>query len=174
MMRNQFILAWLALTSCAWAQTGDHPDKSIYHGSLDQRVDTIASIQPGLGTVMREIGYRFANAYWAANGGNWGLAQYQLKALREAEDVAKLTRPQQAQMLNTFEESFSEPMVKAIESKDLPLFNRRFSAAIDGCNACHTKLGFEFLRYQVPEASESGAFLDFSAKTEPKSDKQAQ
>ena len=65
-------------------------------------------------------------------------------------------------------------MAQAIENKDLELFNQRFSLAIAGCNACHTKLGFEFLRYQIPQASESGAFLDFTAKTEPKPEKTKQ
>lgn len=174
MNRKLVVLACLTAFPWAWTQAGDGLGKSIYQGPLEQRVDAIASIQPGLGTVMREIGYRFSNAYWAANARNWGLAEYQLNVLREAEEVAVLTRPQQAMMLDNFEQRYSKPMAQAIQNKDISRFNCRFSLAIEGCNACHTTLGFGFLRYQVPEASGSGAFLDFTAKTEPKSDKSKQ
>ena len=170
MVRRQFILLFLAIWPWASAQAGDAA-KSIYQGPLERRIDAIASIQPGLGTVMREIAYRFSNAYWAANGGNWGLAQYQLTSLREAEAAVELTRPQHAQMLAAFERSYSEPLAGSIANKDLEQFNRRFSSAIDGCNSCHEKTGYGFLRYQVPAAGESGAFLDFAAKSEPNAGK---
>jgi hypothetical protein len=170
-MQRQFLL--LALSLClgtgAQAETG----KNIREGSLENRVDSLASIQPGLGVVMHEMGYRFADLYWAANGGNWGLAQYQLKELLEAQEVAEVTRPQRAPMLKAFEESYLVPLAKTIEKKDISQFRRSFSSALNGCNACHTALGYAFIRYHVPKQS-THEVLDFSLKTEPKYEESAE
>jgi hypothetical protein len=157
----------LALGFAVSAEAADDAARNIYEGTLESRVSALASIQPGLGVVMHEMGYRFANAYWAANGGNWGLAQYQLKESLEAQEVAEMTRPQRAPTLKVFESSYLEPLAKAIENKDIIRFNRSFSAAVKGCNACHTALGYGFIRYHVPKQSKQ-ELLDFAAKTEPK------
>ncbi|MCY0853562.1 hypothetical protein [Cupriavidus sp. D39] len=87
MLRGLFILLCLGLGTWSAAQTKAEPEKSIEQGPIENRVKTLASIQPGLGTVMHEMAYRLTNIYWAANGGNWGLAQYQLKELLEAQEV---------------------------------------------------------------------------------------
>ena len=39
-------------------------------GSPDEKLKTLADIQPGLGTVMIEYANRFTNAYYAAKDGN--------------------------------------------------------------------------------------------------------
>lgn len=166
MIRRLPALVCLLLAFGVSAQAAD-TEKSIQRGSVESRLDALASIQPGLGVVMHEIGYRLADAYWAANGGNWGLAQYELKELLEAQEVAEVTRPQRAPMLKAFESSYLVPLGKAIEKKDIAHFKRAFSATVDGCNACHTALGYGFIRYHVPEQTKHGV-LDFNLKTEPK------
>ena len=166
MIRRLVIFVCLVLGAGTGAQAGDDAEKSIHQGALESRVNALASIQPGLGGVMHEMGYRFASAYWAANGGNWGLAQYQLKELLEAQEVAEITRPQRAPMLKANERSYLMPLSEAIEKKDISQFNHRFSAAINGCNACHTALGYGFIRYHVPKQPKQ-ELLDFTLKTEP-------
>lgn len=146
------------------AQSAESP--SLEQGSVENRLKTLASIQPGLGVIMREIGARFAATYWAANGGNWALAQYQIKEMLEAQEVAELTRPQRAPMLKANEENFLVPLAKAIESKDLKLFKRRFEEAKNGCMGCHTALGFGYIQFKLPKQS-GHELLDFSLKTDP-------
>lgn len=51
------------------------------HGEMT--LDELASIQPGLGTVMLEYSRRYWIIYYACKGGNWDLALYELKELRE-------------------------------------------------------------------------------------------
>lgn len=169
MIRRLFMLVCLTLGPGAAAQAWDDAEKSIHQGALESRVNALASIQSGLGVVMHEMGYRFANTYWAANGGNWGLAQYQLKELIEAQEVGEITRPQRAQMLKAYEHSYLGPLSEAIGKKDISQFNRRFTEAMNGCNACHTALGYEFIRYHVPKQPKQ-ELLDFTVKTEPKYD----
>lgn len=171
MMQRRFVL--LALLLGLGLAHAAETETNIHQGSLESRVNSLAAIQPGLGVVMHEIGYRFANIYWAANGGNWGLAQYQLKELLEAQEVAEVTRPKRAPMLKAFETGHLVPVAKAIEKKDISQFRRSFSAAVDGCNACHTALGYSFIRYRVPKQS-NHEVLDFAVKTEPKYEESAE
>jgi len=147
--------------------TNIYADKSIYKGSVEDRVEALSSIQPGLGVVMHEIGYRMSAMYRAANGGNWGLAQYELKELLEAQEVAELTRPKRAPMLKGFEDGNLDPLGKAISKKDINLFNKRFTAAVNSCNACHTALGYGFIKYKVSGQPKHDV-LDYNLKTEPK------
>jgi hypothetical protein len=167
MARRSLMLVCLTFGIAAGAQAEGNQEKSIYQGAMENRVNAIASIQPGLGVVMHEMGYRLTSAYWAANGGNWGLAQYELKELLEAQEVAEITRPQRASMLKAFEDGYLAPLGKTIEKKDISQFNLRFSETVNGCNACHTALGYGFIRYHLPKQS-TQEFLSFTVKTEPK------
>ena len=116
---------------------------------------------------MHEMAYRLTNIYWAANGGNWGLAQYQLKELLEAQEVGEITRPQHAPMLKANEQTYLAPLAQAIEKQDINQFNHRLSAAVTGCNTCHAALGYGFIRFKVSKLPKE-EFLDFSLKTDPK------
>lgn len=167
MLRKRMVLIGLFLAPFLVAHASDEVAKSITEGSVESRVDVLSSIQPGLGVVMHEFGYRFANIYWAANGGNWGLAQYQLKELRESQEVAEITRPQRAGMLKAFESTYLLPLGQAILNKNTKTFNEKFSETEIACNACHTALGYGFIKFKVPKTSEE-AFLDFTLKTDPK------
>ena len=166
MLRKMLLLALLILCSWALAQAEvvETPggDKSLL--SLP---DAIPVPHSRLSNIMRENGYRLANTYWAVNGGNWGLAQYQLQALHEAMADAKQISPQSKQMLDTFEQSYREPLSIAIQNENVSQFNRQFALMVDGCNACHVAVGRGFIRYQLPEASGSGALLDFSVPSKP-------
>lgn len=162
-MHFRIIIGLLSLIAGAHAQQR----YGLYSGSLESRVEALASVQPGLGVIMHEFGYRFSSMYWAANGGNRGLAQHELKELVEAQEVAEMTRPKRAEMLKSFEKQHLVALEQSIESKDIGRFNRRFSEAVRGCNACHTSTGNDFIRYRVPQKP-AQELLDFNAKTEPK------
>ncbi len=151
------------LAAGTWAAEAE---TSIHEGSLENRVNALAAIQPGLGVVMHELGWRFANVYWAANGGNWRLAQYQLYELREASEVGEVTRPGRAGMLEAFERTHLLPLAGHLERKDLEAFNQTFTATVKACNACHTALGYGFIQYRVPPQPNQPV-LDFTLKSEP-------
>lgn len=160
----------LVFVSASSSLAHDSPESRVETGELTEMANTNAVLPQHIGVVMREIADRFSTSYWAANGGNWGLAQYQLMGLKEALDVAKAKRPALAPVLTSFEQTYNAPLLKAVNQTNLSEFNRRFSFAIKGCNECHSKLGRGFLRYQVPQPGESGTFLDFGAKTQPRRD----
>lgn len=136
----------------ALGAAGVHAASDWLQGSTDERLGTLARIQPGLGTVMIEYGARYTNLLYAGRGGNWELAAYQLKEMREIQEVGETTRPARAQALRTFEASFLEPLEAAVRAKDRASFERAFTAGIGGCNECHVAEGFAYIRYELPTA----------------------
>ncbi len=120
------------------------------HGELT--IDQIASMQPGLGRLMPEISERYWILYYAAKGGNWDLAAYQLKEAREIQEVGETTRPARAEALKSFEKNYLDPLDAAIKAKDFKKFNKAFKDGIQGCNTCHIGQGFPYIKYQLPNA----------------------
>ena len=104
---------------------------------------------------MLEYSFRFGTMYHAAKGGNWGLADYQLKEMREIQEVGETTKPPRKPPLTAFESGYLDPIGKAIEAKDLNKFETAFNAGLQGCNACHAAQGFAFIKYELPNASPS-------------------
>jgi hypothetical protein len=124
-------------------------------GSTDEKFDTLANLQPGLGTVMMEYSSRFTSMYYAAQGGNWELADYHLKEMTEIQEVGEATRPARAKALKKFEDGSLGPLGAAIKAKDFKQFETAFESARQECNNCHADQGFKFIRYELPKASPS-------------------
>ena len=128
----------------------------------DDKIKVLGDIQPGLGVIMQEIGRRFTAIFYAARSGNWDLANYELKELREAQEVAEITRPKRKDALISFEDSFlggeedaaEGTLQDAINKKNFLAFNKSFKSAVDGCNGCHQSNGFPFIKYKLPKSSE--------------------
>lgn len=129
-----------------------YADSDWLKGSADEKLKALADLQPGLGTVMIEYSGRYTNAYYAAKGGNWGLAGYHIKEAREIQEVGETTRPGRAAALKAFESAYLDPIDKAIEAKDFKKFEVAFKAGIQGCNGCHASNGFPYIKYELPKA----------------------
>ena len=164
--RHVFLGALTATALVSVVSLATEGAKDIFNGSVDQRVDALAAIQPGLGTVMIEYGNRFTDAYFAAQGGNWGLAQYQIKEMIEIQEVGEITRPKMADALKGFEEGYLAPLEEPIKNKDFIAFDALFKETLAGCNGCHAGTGYAFVKYVLPKAPVEN-YLDFSLKTEP-------
>ena len=140
----------------AWINNYGDPDFT------DDKIKVLGDIQPGLGVIMQEIGRRFTAIFYAARAGNWELANYELKELREAQEVAEITRPKRKDALISFEESFlgsdTDPtegtLQDTINKKNFIAFNKSFKSAVNGCNGCHQSTGFSFIKYRLPAKSE--------------------
>ena len=124
-------------------------------GSTDDKLKTLAELQPGLGTVRMEYSTRYTNMYYSAKGGNWDLAAYQMKEALEIQEVGETTRPARAAGLKAFETAYMTPLDAAIKAKDFGSFEKTFMAGIQGCNGCHAAQGFPFIKYGLPSAPAS-------------------
>ena len=136
------------------------------HGEMT--IDQLAGIQPGLAKLMRDVSERYTAAYHAAKGGNWDLARYQLKQLRGAFRTAKVTRPKHAKDLDEFDAAHVAPLMKAAEGKDWRAFEDAFWLGVESSDAYHEKLGYGYIRYQLPAAPPSDLYLGKPEDFDPK------
>jgi hypothetical protein len=130
------------------------------HGQI--KVQQIAEIQPGVGTVMIEYATRFNSLWFAVQKSNWEMAHYQILEMREIQKVGETTRPNRAVALKSFESGFLDPIDKAVLGKDSNAFTAVYDAAIAGCNGCHvTSSSSEFKTYKFVKITQPTA-PDFS------------
>lgn len=115
--------------------------------SLDQLVE----LQPGLGRLMPEVGRRYWVAYYAAQGGNWELAAYQLRQIVQLFRLGGTTRPKMAKHLESFRMSTLEPLAAAVEARDWPVFEAAYRDGIENANQLHRSTGHAEIRWRLPD-----------------------
>jgi len=118
------------------------------HGELT--LDQIAELQPGLGTLMRDISDRYWILYYAAKGGNWELAAYQLRGLRSLFRKGDMTRPKYKGMLDNYAGKVFDPLEKHILAKDLPSFEKTYMAGIELANKMHAASNHGEVVWKLP------------------------
>ncbi len=114
-------------------------------GDVQQQLNDIKGALPKFAIPMREVGDRFQNMYYAAQGGNWALAAYMSKYMNGAMNPAKLTKPAEYKTWQSFYTGAWQPVEKAIQAKDIKAFNKAYKDAVGGCNACHQSMGYGFI-----------------------------
>jgi hypothetical protein len=117
----------------------------------EMTVDQLAEIQPGMAPIMKMVGERYTLTYYAARGGNWKLAAYQLNQLRAAFRTAKVTRPKFAEDLTAFDKEYLQPIFKAIHDQNWAEFELAFKKGEGGSDLYHDKRGVSYIRYILPE-----------------------
>lgn len=118
------------------------------HGELS--LDQLAELQPGLGQLMPQISQRYWILYYAARGGNWALAHYQLRGIRGLMRIGETTRPKMAKFLRAFQEGHLGAIEKAIEARDWADFEKAYGEGIKGANSYHATTGHPEVVWQLP------------------------
>jgi hypothetical protein len=113
---------------------------------MQQQVDAIKGALPKFAIPMREVGDRFQNIAFAAEGGNWGLAAYMGKYMNGAMNPAKVTKPKEYSDWKNFYEGDFAKVTAAIASENLDTFKKEFNAVISSCNECHVGMGYGFIK----------------------------
>jgi hypothetical protein len=121
-------------------------------GTPEQKFATLEQLEEALGSVMMEYNYRMTTMYYAAKGGNWALADYELKEAKEIQEVGETTRPQFATSLKDFEKAYLDNKVApTLKEKNFGKFKKAFGEMVQGCNACHAQWGKPFIQYVLPK-----------------------
>jgi len=127
----------------------------------------VLDVLPKFAIPMREVGDRFQNMYFAAKGGNWGLAAYMSKYMNNAMNPAKVTKPDEYPLWSSFYTEKFAPVNKAIVAKDVAAFEKEYTAVIKECNACHTAMGYGFIKIVKQEVpSDQGVDYKVPSKAE--------
>lgn len=128
-------------------------------------LDQIASLQPGLGRLMPEVSYRYHIAYYAARGGNWALARYQLSELGGLLQLGSLTRPKYETQLSAFQRIHLTALLAAVDQHDFPAFEQAFARATEVANIYHQATGHPEIVWRLPPGPPD--HLDLSPHPDP-------
>ena len=129
-------------------------------GPLAADLNDVISVLPKFAIPMREVGDRYQNMYFAAKGGNWGLAFYMSKYMNGAMNPARITKPDEYAMWKSFYEDSITPVNKAIMAKDFVAFDKAYTSALKTCNECHAALGYGFIQ-AVKQKSPADVGIDY-------------
>lgn len=133
-------------------------------GDMQKQIDAIKDAIPKFAVPMREVGDRFQNMYFAAKGGNWGLAAYMSKYMNGAMNPAKLTKPAEYPAWSSFYNDTFAPVNKAIMAQDVVAFEKEYMAVIKHCNDCHAGMGYGFIKV-VKQKTASDIGIDYKVKS---------
>jgi len=123
-------------------------------------LNDVISVLPKFAIPMREVGDRYQNMYFAAKGGNWGLAFYMSKYMNGAMNPARVTKPDEYAMWKSFYEESFAPVNKAIVAKDFAAFEKAYTSVMNSCNQCHAGMGYGFIKV-VKQRSPADVGIDY-------------
>lgn len=137
------------------------------HGEMT--LDRLAEIQPGMARLMEELARRYSYLYYAAKGGNWELAAFELRQVRAILQVARISRPKFADDLSLFDAEYLKPIADALDQRNWSKFEEAYMHGIQGSDSFHDKYGYKYIRFTVPATPPSHLHLGppekFSRKT---------
>ena len=118
------------------------------HGELT--LDQLAELQPGLGQLMPLVSERYWTLYYAAKGGNWALADYELRGLKSLWQKMSTTRPKYKDMLETYAQMIFDPLAQQIASKNLAEFEKTYQAGVGLANKMHVASHHAEIVWKLP------------------------
>jgi hypothetical protein len=131
-----------------------------------KQLDELKAAIPKFAIPMREVGDRFQDMGSAVKGGNWALAAYMSKYMNGAMNPARLTKPDEYKVWQSFYENTFAATNKAIMAKDAKAFDAAYNAVIKECNGCHAAMGYGFIKV-VRQKTASDIGVDYTVKSEP-------
>jgi hypothetical protein len=126
-------------------------DVKVWTGHREMTLEEVATIQPGLGRIMPEIGTRTWKLYYAARARNWPLAKFQADEVKKLMELATVTRPKYEENLNDFLSEKWIAVEDAIENGDFGRFEQAFHAAVEAANAYHELRDKPYIRWRLPD-----------------------
>src|SRR6266851_805817 len=136
-------------------------------------LQTLSERSPDQSHAMADVGYHFANLWFAVDKQNWPLANYYLGETRShlkwavrIHPVRKTSAGAEVDLkgiLDAIDNSFLAQIDKSIGNKDAVGFKAAYGQTLTGCYACHMACEKPYLRPQVPSAP-AASILDFDPK----------
>jgi len=120
---------------------------------------TALNYVPGVGDMMNLLVQpRHAKLALAIAAGNWDLAAYALKELQQAFGTVATVQPKYrnftvSEMIQSMTGDATHELDDAIRARSPKRAAAAFDDLTDGCNSCHTALGYPFIVIKTPEAS---------------------
>jgi hypothetical protein len=124
---------------------------TVWSGHREMSVEDVATIQPGLGRLMPEVGARTWKLYYAAKAGNWPLATFQAKEIKGLMELGAFTRPKHEAALNEFLDEHWKPLQDALAKQDFNAFEAAFHKSVEAANAYHELKDKPYIVWKLPD-----------------------
>jgi hypothetical protein len=129
---------------------------------LADDVAQLKKITPVQSHTMHDVGYHWANLWFAAEKKNWPLAMYFFKEARQAVRWTVLIRPVRQLpgggtidirgIFNAVDPSAFAAVQIALEDEDSAAFTAAYKQALTACHSCHVSAGVPFVVPTIPTA----------------------
>jgi hypothetical protein len=129
--------------------------------ALRAEVERLKGLTPSQSHAMADVGYHFANCWFAAQKQNWPLAQFNWEEtrshLRWAVRIIPVRKDLNGnqikleEILSSIEQTSLQQMGDAIKAKDGEKFIQAYKQMLDSCYACHVAAGKPYLSLRIPE-----------------------
>jgi hypothetical protein len=133
--------------------------------ALKAEIERIKTLLPDQSHAMKDVGYHFANLWFAAQHKNWPLAEFYWSEtrshLRWAVRIIPVRKDLQgreihlAELLPGIEAAALEPLHATIKDRSADKFPEAYRQMMGSCYACHVAVGKPFLTLQVPTQPEA-------------------
>ena len=125
-------------------------------------VQHLAAISPTQSHTMLDVGYFWANLWFAAQKRNWPLATYFFTEARQAVRWTVLIRPVRQLpgggtvdikgQFDAIDPSAFAFVQLALEDQDSAAFENAYKQALTACQTCHAAAGLPYIRPTIPTA----------------------
>jgi len=138
--------------------------------ALKAEVERLKGLVPDQSHAMKDVGYHFANLWFAAEKKNWPLADFYASEtrahLRWAVRIIPVRKDAQGreirllEILEPIEKTSMKEVLDAVQAKDAARFARAYQGMMTSCYSCHLAAGKPYLRLKIPKEPEA-PIIDF-------------
>jgi len=142
--------------------------------ALRAELEALKGKAPDQSHSMADVGYHFANLWFAGQKKNWPLARFYLDETRShlkwAVRIIPVRKTRAGDLdlngiLQALDNTLLSQSQKSIDAKDTDRFSAAYKQTLEGCYACHKAAEKPFIRPQIPEQPETRIInLDPDAK----------
>lgn len=142
--------------------------------ALKAEIEQLKGKLPDQAHAMKDVGYHFANLWFAGQKENWPLAKFYLDETRShlkwAVRIIPVRKTKAGDLelkgiLDAVDNSLMSEIQKAIDAKDIAKFTNSYRLTVEGCYSCHKASEKPFIRVQIPAQPEAhGINFDPNAK----------
>ena len=132
--------------------------------ALKAEIEQLKGKVPDQSHAMKDVGYHFANVWFAGHKRNWPLAKFYLDETRShlkwAVRIIPVRKTKAGDLdlrgiLEAVDNSLLSELQKAILAEDVGKFTNVYKQTLEGCYACHKASEKPYLRPQSPEQPEA-------------------
>jgi hypothetical protein len=147
------------------SRTASGPPAANDVAALKVEIERLKGLVPDQSHAMKDVGYHFANLWFAAQKKNWPLADFYASEtrshLRWAVRIIPVRKDPQGNeirlldILDPIERTALKELQDTIKAGDGAKFTAAYKQMMDSCYSCHLLAGKPYLRLQIPQQPEA-------------------